>query len=162
MLQKLLDLRLKKRLRTGSAITIVIGSVATILALVMMLYMGSRYTYVLNHYAFPQGDLGYFMTALADVRSATRGAIGYEEQYYIDEMVALHDEKVELMYTYLELVEKGVACDLGEIERDITERDTRDMNREIAPLKQADDAVFLDSSDMTIDEVVEKIKSLCK
>ena len=53
-------------------------------------------------------------------------------------------------------------CDLEEIERDITERDTRDMNREIAPLKQADDAVFLDSSDMTIDEVVEKIKSLCK
>ena len=63
---------------------------------------------------------------------------------------------------YLELVEKGVACDLKEIEHDIMERDTRDMNREIAPLRQADDAVFLDSSDMTIDEVVEKIKSLCK
>ena len=111
MLQKLLNLRLKKRLRTGSAITIAIGSVATILALVMMLYMGSRYTYVLNHYAFPQGDLGYFMTALADVRSATRGAIGYEEQYYIDEMVALHDEKVDLMYTYLELVEDTLTTD---------------------------------------------------
>ena len=63
---------------------------------------------------------------------------------------------------YLELIEKGVACDLKEIERDIMERDTRDMNREIAPLKQADDAIFLDSSDMSIDEVVEKIKSLCK
>ena len=111
MLKKLLSLRLKKRLRTGSAITIAIGSVATIFALVMMLYMGSRYTYVLDHYAFPQGDLGYFMTALADVRSATRGAIGYEEQYYIDEMVALHDEKVELMYTYLELVEDTLATD---------------------------------------------------
>ena len=111
MLQKLLNLRLKKRLRTGSAITIAIGSVATILALVMMVYMGNRYTYVLNHYAFPQGDLGYFMTALADVRSATRGAIGYEEQYYIDEMVALHDEKVDLMYTYLELVEDTLTTD---------------------------------------------------
>ena len=111
MLQKLLNLRLKKRLQTGSVITIAIGSISTILALVMMLYMGSRYTYVLNHYAFPQGDLGYFMTALADVRSATRGAIGYEEQYYIDEMVALHDEKVELMYTYLELVEDTLATD---------------------------------------------------
>lgn len=63
---------------------------------------------------------------------------------------------------YLELQEKGVACDLGEIARDIEERDTRDMNREIAPLKQAEDAVYLDSSDMTIDEVVSEIKSLCK
>lgn len=63
---------------------------------------------------------------------------------------------------YLELQEKGVACDLQEIAHDIEERDTRDMNREIAPLKQAEDAVLVDSSNMTIDEVVEKIKSLCK
>lgn len=63
---------------------------------------------------------------------------------------------------YLELQEKGVACDLQEIAHDIEERDTRDMNREIAPLKQAEDAVLVDSSNMTIDEVVEAIKSLCK
>ena len=63
---------------------------------------------------------------------------------------------------YLELQEKGVACDLAEIARDIEERDTRDMNRDIAPLKQADDAVLVDSSDMNIDEVVEAIKKLCK
>ena len=63
---------------------------------------------------------------------------------------------------YLELQEKGVACDLNEIAHDIEERDTRDMNREIAPLKQAEDAVFLDSSDMTIDEVVGAVKALCK
>lgn len=63
---------------------------------------------------------------------------------------------------YLELQEKGVACDLKEIAHDIEERDTRDMNREIAPLKQADDAVLVDSSDMTIEEVVETIKKLCK
>ena len=63
---------------------------------------------------------------------------------------------------YLELQEKGVACDLAEIARDIEERDTRDMNRDIAPLKQADDAVLVDSSNMNIDEVVEAIKKLCK
>ena len=61
---------------------------------------------------------------------------------------------------YLELQEKGVACDLQEIAHDIEERDTRDMNREIAPLKQAEDAVYVDSSDMTIDEVVDKICAL--
>ena len=63
---------------------------------------------------------------------------------------------------YLELQEKGIACDLQEIACDIAERDHRDMNREIAPLKQAEDAVFIDSSDMTIDEVTETIKALCK
>lgn len=63
---------------------------------------------------------------------------------------------------FLELTEKGIPCDLKEIEHDIMERDTRDMNREIAPLKQAEDAVFLDSSNMTIDEVVLNITSLCR
>lgn len=63
---------------------------------------------------------------------------------------------------YTELQEKGVACDFNEIAHDIEERDTRDMNREIAPLMQAEDAVLVDSSDMTIDEVVNTIKALCK
>ena len=63
---------------------------------------------------------------------------------------------------YLELQEKGVVCDLQEIARDIEERDMRDMNREIAPLKQAEDAVYVDSSDMTIEEVVQTIIDLCK
>ena len=63
---------------------------------------------------------------------------------------------------YLELQEKGIACDLEEIAHDIEERDYRDMNRDIAPLKQAEDAVYVDSSDMTIDEVVKTIIDLCK
>lgn len=63
---------------------------------------------------------------------------------------------------FVELQEKGVACDLQEIAHDIAERDYRDMNREIAPLKQAEDAVLVDSSNMTIDEVVQAIISLCK
>ena len=55
---------------------------------------------------------------------------------------------------YDELTAKGETCDLEEIARDIRERDERDMNRETAPLKQAEDAVLVDSSDMTIDEGV--------
>lgn len=54
---------------------------------------------------------------------------------------------------YNELVAKGLECDLKEIEKDIAERDERDMNREIAPLKQAEDAVYLDTSDMDIETV---------
>lgn len=63
---------------------------------------------------------------------------------------------------YLELQQKGEDCLLDEIERDIIERDQRDMNRDIAPLKQAEDAILLDSSDMGIDQVVERILTLYK
>ena len=63
---------------------------------------------------------------------------------------------------YNELAEKGIPCDIKEIEEDIKERDHRDMTREVAPLKQADDAILVDSSDMTIEEVVNKIVSYCK
>lgn len=61
---------------------------------------------------------------------------------------------------YLELQQKGENCLLDEIERDIIERDQRDMNRDIAPLKQAEDAILVDSSNMGIDQVVERIRSL--
>lgn len=63
---------------------------------------------------------------------------------------------------YKELCEKNVTCDLAEIMKDIEDRDYRDMHREISPLKQAEDAVLVDSSDMTIDEVVTTIITLAK
>lgn len=63
---------------------------------------------------------------------------------------------------YKELLEKGENCVYEEIAQDIKERDERDMNREIAPLKQAEDAILVDSSEMTIDEVVKTICSHCK
>ena len=63
---------------------------------------------------------------------------------------------------YKELCEKNVTCDLAEIMKDIEDRDYRDMHREISPLKQAEDAVLVDSSDMTIDEVVTTIITLVK
>lgn len=63
---------------------------------------------------------------------------------------------------YDELLAKGAECDLAQIEADIKERDHRDMTREISPLKQAEDAILVDSSDRTIDEVVDTIIDLCK
>lgn len=61
---------------------------------------------------------------------------------------------------YEELTAKGESCDLEEIEKDIIERDYRDMHRETSPLKQAEDAVLVDSSDLTIDEVVTAIREI--
>ena len=59
-----------------------------------------------------------------------------------------------------ELTAKGEAADLDKIEADIIERDHRDMTRELNPLKQAEDAVLVDSSDMTIDEVVARLEEI--
>lgn len=84
--------------------------------------------------------------------------------------VVLPDAEVKIFLTagararakrrYLDLQEKGMECDLDKIEQDIIARDKEDMNREIAPLKQAEDAVYLDTSDMTIEEVVREIQNI--
>lgn len=61
-----------------------------------------------------------------------------------------------------ELSARGVACDLEAIEKDIIERDYRDMNRETSPLKKAEDAVELDTSNLDIDGVVAAMKEIIK
>ncbi len=62
--------------------------------------------------------------------------------------------KVRAKRRYDELIEKGENADLEQIEEDIIIRDKQDMEREIAPLKKADDAILVDSSDMSIEQVV--------
>lgn len=69
---------------------------------------------------------------------------------------------VRAMRRYKELQEKGQICELEVIEADIIARDNEDMNREIAPLTQAADAFLVDSSDMSIEEVVAKICELAE
>ena len=59
-----------------------------------------------------------------------------------------------------EYKEKGIECNFNKIEEDIIDRDNQDMTREVSPLKQADDAVLVDSSNMTIDEVIDAIYNL--
>ena len=63
---------------------------------------------------------------------------------------------------YEELAAKGEVCNLEKIRTDIEERDYRDMHREISPLRQAEDAILIDSSDMTVEEVISRIISLVK
>lgn len=81
----------------------------------------------------PGADVKVFLTASASVRAKRR---------------------------FLELQAKGENADLATIEADIRERDHRDMTREHSPLKQAEDAVLLDSSDMTIEQVVDAIMQM--
>ena len=81
-------------------------------------------------FVLPNAELKIYLTASVDTRADRR---------------------------YKELVEKHMPADLEEIKRDIESRDYQDMHREIAPLTQAEDAYYLDSSALTIDEVVAEI-----
>lgn len=81
----------------------------------------------------PDADLKIFLTASSRVRAERR---------------------------YRELQEKGIEADLKTIQRDIEERDHRDMTRETSPLRQAEDAVVINSSMMTVDEVIQNILDL--
>ena len=83
----------------------------------------------------PDAKLKIFMTASSEVRAHRR---------------------------YLELVEKGMEAEEEQIRREIEERDERDRTRAISPLRQAEDAVLLDTSDLSIDEVAERILELWK
>lgn len=70
------------------------------------------------------------------------------------------DSRVRAQRRFEELKAKGEICDLHQIEADIVERDYRDMHREISPLKQAEDAVLVDTSAMTIEEVIKTIMDM--
>ncbi|WP_341325559.1 (d)CMP kinase [Methylotuvimicrobium sp. KM2] len=66
------------------------------------------------------------------------------------------------MRRYKQLKEKGIDANLLSITQEIEERDRRDQQRKAAPLMQADDAVFIDSSDMSIETVIEQIVNLIR
>lgn len=65
--------------------------------------------------------------------------------------------RVRAVRRFQELQEKGADANLEQIEHDIIERDERDMNRAISPLRQAEDAILLDSSDLSIEQVEAEI-----
>ncbi len=69
--------------------------------------------------------------------------------------------KVRAKRRFDELTEKGISCDLAQIQADIEDRDYRDMHRETSPLRQDKDAVPVDSSDLTAEQVIERILEIC-
>ena len=72
------------------------------------------------------------------------------------------DSRIRANRRYDELIGKGEKAEFSEILKEVEERDRRDMNRETAPLKKADDAVEVDSSCMTVSEVEDRIRELIR
>lgn len=90
-----------------------IAGVAAALAAILLFIVASQYNRVLTYYAFPQGDIGIAMTELADIRSATRGAIGYTDAERIQDMVDLHDEAVANLQAKLPEIEATIVTKSG-------------------------------------------------
>ena len=88
----------------------------------------------IGSYVLPDANVKVFLTASVEVRAKRR----YDEQ-----------------------IAKGMECSLEEIAENIRERDYRDSHREFAPLVQAEDAILMDNSYMTIEENIEKLYELC-
>lgn len=93
MFKKIMSQRIQKRLLLSSILSSMIMMVASIVAIIVIIYSSGQYDHVLTYYAFPQGDIGHAMSALADIRSSTRGAIGYEDDATVAKLVAEHDKK---------------------------------------------------------------------
>lgn len=113
MLKKIMKMRVQKRLTFSSLITIGISAIASLFAIFVVIYMVSRYDHVLNYYAFPQGDIGHAMAALAEVNGSTRGAIGYESQGMIDKMVESHDAAKKELLDYVAAIEDTIVTEEG-------------------------------------------------
>lgn len=86
------------------------------------------------------------------------GTVVFPEAKHKVFLTASASERAERRYKQLK--EKGIDANLSEITADIQERDQRDSEREFSPLIPAKDAVYIDSSDMSIDQVVEEMLSL--
>ncbi|MBD5484476.1 MAG: HAMP domain-containing protein [Lachnospiraceae bacterium] len=95
MFKDLQKLRIEKRLRKSSLITLLLSAVASVIAIIVMGIIIFRYNYALTYYAFPQGDIALAMNDYAEVRSATRAIIGYTNEAAIESVMAQHDEALQ-------------------------------------------------------------------
>lgn len=114
MKKKLNSMRVKRRLNFSYRFIIITFSIVSAIILLFMLYMTSDYRKVLDNYAYPQGDIALAMNETAEVRSALRGAIGYETDEYINKMKDAHDEHIKAFEEKLEEIRPTMVTDEGE------------------------------------------------
>ena len=113
MFKNLQKLRIEKRLRKSSRITLLLSGIASVIAVIFMIIIIVRYNYTLTYYAFPQGDIALAMNEYAEVRSATRAIIGYENESDIKVVIAQHDEAKAEVEQLMAEIEKSIVTPEG-------------------------------------------------
>ncbi len=104
---------IEKRLTKSFTLVSAIAAISAAVGLIAMIIIASRYSYMLHNFGFAQGDIGKAMFEFADARSSLRGAIGYEDDAAIQEMVKQHEENKALFDEYFAEVENTVVSEDG-------------------------------------------------
>ena len=104
-------MKIKKRLTTGFILIIAIASISSIVGIIAMLNLSSKYTHALKNYGFSQGDIGKAMTAFAETRSALRAVIGYDDDEDILKVKNIHEQQKENFNNYLKNIEAIIDSD---------------------------------------------------
>ena len=108
MLKKLDKMNIGQRLRESFKQVIFIFVIVIVIMTAAMLYLVKDYSKVLDDYAYPQGDIAMAMDQAAEVRSATRGIIGYDSDDYINTMKEQHDAAVKSFEAKIEEIRSTV------------------------------------------------------
>lgn len=122
MVKKLNHLRIGARLKTAFVQVILIFSVLLLIVVGIMLYMTSNYSSILDNYAYPQGDIAMAMNYSAEVRSSTRGAIGYQSEAMIQSMNQQHEEAIANFEAKLEEIRPTMISKEGKTAMDVIDK----------------------------------------
>lgn len=114
MFKKLQKLRIQKRLKTSSYLTLMLASIASVFAVIAMVIIITRYDYTLTYYAFPQGDIALSMHEFAEVRSATRAVIGYDDPDEVAIVMEQHEKSVQELDQLMQKVHESMVTSDGE------------------------------------------------
>lgn len=98
------NLKINERLKKSFTMISLLASVSGIIGAIMMIVIATNYKSALTNYGFSQGDIGKAMIVFTDVRSATRGAIGYTDEELIQSLLATHDERKAKFEEYWAIV----------------------------------------------------------
>ncbi len=164
MFKKLGKMKIGKRLKNAFTQIIVVFGILAVLIIVVMFYTAKNYETVLDYYAYPQGDIALVMNESAEVRSATRGVIGYETRELIQALMEQHDEAVANFEELLEKVrvtmvtERGIAC-MGSIDKAWAEY--KEIDTEVVRLgATTDKESCIQAQEMMINEGASKYDAL--
>lgn len=113
MFKNLNKLKIGVRLKKAFAQIIVIFGILSAVIVLVMLYVSQDYKKILDDFAYPQGNIALAMNYSAEVRSATRGMIGYDNDDYINRMKTQHDAAIKNFEAILEEIRPTMITDVG-------------------------------------------------
>lgn len=164
MFKKLNQYRIGKRLTQSFRTIILMFGILLVMVVLTMMFMVSSYRNVMDNYAYPQGDIALVMNESAEVRAATRGAIGYDKEERIAEMVEAHETAVAKFEELLEVVRPTMVTDEGRACMDAIDNaweEYKAIDAEVMELgATTDSARSEEAQDLMYQEVAPKYQAL--